>query len=66
VQCVNVLIRCGPWWDPTWKKQAEGLVLRPGQTKTVRIFEVRAKHCMVEKYMGMVRDYKKSTRSTSM
>ncbi|KAM0344537.1 hypothetical protein ACHAPU_007515 [Fusarium lateritium] len=55
-QCLNVLIRCGPWWHESWETQAEGRLCRPGQTKHVFVYELRAEGCEVENYKNMTRD----------
>ncbi len=63
MQCASVLIWCGPWRKATREEQAEGRILRPGQTKSVYIYELRARDCKVEQYKIRVRDRKNQTNT---
>jgi SNF2 family DNA or RNA helicase len=40
IQFCNHVIRCQPWWVRAWEKQIDGRCIRPGQKKTVHIYEV--------------------------
>ncbi|KAF4452838.1 global transactivator [Fusarium austroafricanum] len=58
LQCVNVLIQCAPWWKVSWEVQTLGRIYRPGGTKPVFIYELRAQDCLVENHKIKVRHEK--------
>ncbi|KAI7205078.1 hypothetical protein KC343_g4940 [Hortaea werneckii] len=66
LQAANVVIRCGAWWKKSWEEHADHRVYRPGQTKPVTIYELRADHCKVETYKVKRRDKKNKTNGTIM
>ncbi|KAF4473486.1 global transactivator [Fusarium agapanthi] len=63
-QCFNVLIQCGPWWKVSWEVQTLGRLYRPGGTKPVFVYEVRAEDCDVEDHKINVRNNKNRQNST--
>ncbi|KAI7406333.1 hypothetical protein KC332_g8217 [Hortaea werneckii] len=60
------VIWCGAWWKKSWEEQADHRVYRPGQTKPVTIYELRADYCKVETYKVKRRDKKNKTNVTIM
>ncbi|KAF5700423.1 global transactivator [Fusarium mundagurra] len=65
LQCFNVLIQCGPWWKVSWEVQTLGRVYRPGGTKPVFVYELRAEDCDVENHKIKVRN-SKNTLNTEL
>ena len=66
VQCANVVVRCGPWWKKSWEEQALARSYRPGQTKSVWLYEISAKGCTVETYKRRVRAKKSKINESIM
>ena len=58
IQSANNIIRCGPWWKQSWQDQADARVYRPGQKKTVYVYELQPRGCAVESYKRKVREEK--------
>ncbi|KAF5530049.1 global transactivator [Fusarium mexicanum] len=62
-ECFNVLIQCGPWWKASWEVQTLGRLYRPGGTKPVFVYEVRAEDCDVEDHKIKIRNTKNRQNS---
>ncbi|KAM0319440.1 hypothetical protein ACHAPQ_010348 [Fusarium lateritium] len=58
LQCFNVLVQYGPWWKVSWEVQTLGRVYRPGGTKPVFVYELRAVDCLVELHKIKIRNKK--------
>jgi SNF2 family DNA or RNA helicase len=65
LQCFNVLIQCGPWWKVSWEVQTLGRVYRPGGTKPVFVYELRAEDCDIENHKIKIRN-RKNTLNTEL